>query len=327
MEIPLVSILKNAIDSIAIGLEDYQSPDERRILSSTRNIFAGILLLFKYKLSNLSPANSDEALIKQKILPKFDDSGDVNWVGQGNKTVDVQNIKERFQSLDITVDWKRIDSINKYRNDIEHYYSTLNTESIQKLISDSFLIIRDFIVNHLEMDPKELLGETPWKVLVDINEVYEKEKQACNTSLNSLDYIDSEILNAISSYKCSECGSDLIECIEDNSKATDSLFKCKSCNKQYDYTSLVQLAIEDYYEGDIYLAHKDGGDIPITTCPFCGNSTYLYHEGICAVCGDSATHECERCGCNIPPEEISDENICGYCSYMWEEHDGRIAIF
>ena len=50
-----VSILKNAIDSIAIGLEDYESTDERRIVSSTRNIFAGILLLFKHKLCELSP--------------------------------------------------------------------------------------------------------------------------------------------------------------------------------------------------------------------------------------------------------------------------------
>jgi len=32
-----MSILKKAIDSIAIGLEDYDSSDERRIVSAARN--------------------------------------------------------------------------------------------------------------------------------------------------------------------------------------------------------------------------------------------------------------------------------------------------
>lgn len=34
---------KRAIDSIAFDLEDYDSTEERRIVSSTVNIFAGIL--------------------------------------------------------------------------------------------------------------------------------------------------------------------------------------------------------------------------------------------------------------------------------------------
>lgn len=52
-----MSILKNAVDSIALGLEDYETSiaeeDERRIISCTRNIYAGILLLFKHKLSSI----------------------------------------------------------------------------------------------------------------------------------------------------------------------------------------------------------------------------------------------------------------------------------
>jgi hypothetical protein len=155
-----MSILQNAIDSIAIGLEDYESTDDRRIISSTRNIFAGILLLFKHKLCELSPEDTDEALIKQKVLPTIDTTGAVNWIGKGPKTVDVFNIEERFKSLNIVVDWVRLKKINKYRNDIEHYYSNMNNESVQQLISDSFLIIRDFISNELDEDPKALLNET-----------------------------------------------------------------------------------------------------------------------------------------------------------------------
>ena len=64
-----MSILKNAIDSIEIGLEDYNTGEERRFLSATRNLYAGILLLFKYKLVLLSPPDSDEVLIKTSIKP------------------------------------------------------------------------------------------------------------------------------------------------------------------------------------------------------------------------------------------------------------------
>ena len=46
-------LLQNAINSIEIGIEDYKlsQQDERRIISCVRNVFAGILLLFKYKFS------------------------------------------------------------------------------------------------------------------------------------------------------------------------------------------------------------------------------------------------------------------------------------
>ena len=44
-----MTILQNAIDSIALGIEDYEEAvhDSRRLISCTRNIFAGILFTFK----------------------------------------------------------------------------------------------------------------------------------------------------------------------------------------------------------------------------------------------------------------------------------------
>ena len=85
-----MSILQNAIDSISLGIEDYEmaTADTRRYISCTRNIFAGILLLFKHKLSELSPAGSDEVLIKQKVMPKIDINS-ITWIGEGKQTVDV----------------------------------------------------------------------------------------------------------------------------------------------------------------------------------------------------------------------------------------------
>lgn len=313
-----MSILKNALDSIAVGLEDFESPDERRIMSSTRNIFAGILLLFKHKLCELSPQGSDEALIKQRVLPELDATGAVNWVGKGKKTVNVQNIKERFDSLNISVDWSRLERINKYRNDIEHYYSTQNSQSVKQLISDSFIIIRDFIVDELGDDPKSLLGEDYWRILVDVNEVYAKEKQECDLTLEKLSYYTDEILHALQEYHCDECGSGLLE-TEDLGEGAAATFKCRACGTETHYDDIVNDAVNEFYADDAYSAQKDGGETPVVDCPLCGFGTYIVHEGICVSCCGSATHECVRCGCNIPPEELSDGDICGYCAHMWEK--------
>jgi hypothetical protein len=89
------TILKNAIQSIQIGVEDYESKDSRRVLSSVRNLSAGVLLIFKEKLRLLSPPGSNESLLKQKVRPEKE-SGSVSFVGVGKKTVDVQQINVFF---------------------------------------------------------------------------------------------------------------------------------------------------------------------------------------------------------------------------------------
>jgi hypothetical protein len=112
-----MSLIDNAVESIQIGVEDFESSDTRRVLSAVRNISAGILLLYKEKLRQLSPPGSDEVLIKQNIHPKLNPSGQLEYVGYGKKTVDVQKIKERFKSLGIDVNWSLFENISDIRNE------------------------------------------------------------------------------------------------------------------------------------------------------------------------------------------------------------------
>lgn len=98
-----MSLLQNAADSIRLGLEDFDSEDDVRLLSAARNLHAGVLLLYKEKLRRLSPAGSNEVLLKKDIRPALDDRGTVIFVGSGKKTVDVQQIKERFKTLNVAV--------------------------------------------------------------------------------------------------------------------------------------------------------------------------------------------------------------------------------
>jgi len=50
-----VDLLTNAVESIQIGVEDYQAGSPPRLLSAVRNIQAGILLLYKEALRRESP--------------------------------------------------------------------------------------------------------------------------------------------------------------------------------------------------------------------------------------------------------------------------------
>ena len=309
-----MNIYKNAIDSILIGLEDYKlalNGDERRYISSTRNLFAGILLLFKEKLSQLSPVGTDEILIKKKIVPVLDEKGTVVFKSQGNKTVEVQDIKELFKNLKITTDWKRVDKINEYRNNIEHYYSNDDEDSIRGLLSNCFLVIRDFISKELELDPKEELGQEAWKQLIEISEVFEAEKKDCENKLDEL-ALNSIAIEAIKEFHCENCLSSLITVI-------DCDIKCKSCEYEFNIESLIESSLTNKYKYSWYDI-KDGGEPELIDCPFCFKHTYILSENKCMVCEESAVKNCDRCGMNIEWEEISDDSLCGYCSYMVEKY-------
>ena len=307
-----MSILQNALNSIIIGVEDFNMDDDRRLLSSTRNIFAGVLLLFKHKLVELSPNGSDEVLIKQKLLPTQNSSGEIVWVGKGAKTVDVQQIKERFKSLDISVDWDRLDKINRYRNNIEHYYSTESIDAIHTLLSNSFLVIRDFITTYLEEDPKELLGEEIWTTLLEINEVYEAEKEDCINKLKELEWRNDWVFDAVLDYGCDDCLSDLITVKEDGK------IECKSCGNKYSQEELIEKALIQVY-GSYRI--QDGEESDLIECPYCQKRTYMISENECQICGEEFETECMRCGMTIPSCELDGSGICGYCSYMAAKRD------
>ena len=316
-----MSILNNAIDSIILGLEDYESSDHKRLISCTRNIFAGILLLFKHKLSVLSPENSDEVLIKQRVLPKKNPTGIIVWEGKGNKTVYVHQIKERFESLGVKTHWDRIKKINEFRNDIEHYHSNLSKDAIRDLLSNSFIVIRDFITEELASDPRNLLGEDSWNILVSVSEVYQKEKEVCNGEIDKIDWASESLGEALKDIACENCGSGLITIKKFEKVREYTVLVCKSCQSEYEYESIVEEAITKYFSFEKYLSFTDGNTIPVISCPECGNETYVYSEEQCLFCGASFEHTCGSCHHDIMPEELDGSGFCGWCSHMMSKED------
>jgi len=317
------TILTNAIQSIQIGIEDLQSDDSRRVLSAIRNVTAGILLLFKEKLRQLSPEGSDEVLIKQRIQPEFDQSGNVVFRGEGKKTVDVQQIKERFHSLNIQTEWNRFQKVVDIRNAIEHYCTAESADRMRELLADSFIIIRNFVTKQLGCEPVDLLGEETWSVLLEVAEVYQRELEECRELMKGISW-DSDGMTAMAEYlRCPECHSALVKPTGiSNSSKFETEFSCSSCGHVATVSEMAEEAIDECFSYEIYSAAKDGGEPPIETCPQCFKESYLVEEDLCAACGGSLTYyECSVCYTSLGPDDQQFKGLCSYHYDRWMKND------
>lgn len=308
------TILANAVQSIQIGVEDYQSSDPRRVLSAIRNITAGILLLFKERLRELSPPGSDEVLIKQRVQPEFDADRSIVFKGEGKKTVDVQQIEERFSSLSIETDWKRFKKVVGIRNDIEHYCTVESADRLKELIADSFIIIRNFVASQLGYEPVVLLGEPTWGVLLEVAEVYQRELDECQEAIGCIEW-DSDAMSEMAGHlRCPECHSALVKPVDPETESNYLLeFSCASCGSVSGIDEMAESALSESFDYYTHSAAKDGESSPIGTCPECGREAFVLAEDLCAACGGSLSYyECTVCGEALGPD---DQELGGLCSY------------
>jgi hypothetical protein len=273
-----MSLLENAIESIQVGVEDYLMDDSRRYLSAVRNICSGILLLYKEKLCQLSPAHDGEILIKKDIRPSYDDEGNVVFIGKGKKTVDVQEIKERFSSLEIKVNWTKFDALNQLRNDVEHYYTDKSPDAIREIVAKSFVLIRDFIGEQLEEQPRQLLGDECWQALLETADVYAAEEAACRVSLAQIDWKYQTLQDASKKIRCPDYHSNLIKTEDEGEYDTSTILICSSCGEEFNFGSVGEKCLSDSLATEIYIAVKDGDEAPLEKCPGCHHNTYIILE-------------------------------------------------
>lgn len=317
-----MNLLHNAVQAIQLGIEDYCSGTHARLLSAVRNIHAGVLLLYKEALRRLSPAGSNEVLIKAKIVPTLDSNGNISFVGKGKKTADVQQIRERFAELGIATDWTRFDRISAARNDVEHHYPQLSQKALDGVIADCFVLVRNFIANELEEKPQELLDDDTWQTMLTVSEVHEVEQAECRRLLENLDWESEALSKGVLALKCSNCGSDLLRPDSLSSKFSyDTELQCRCCGATEDAESFVPRAIEEALSWAVYLSATDGDETPYVSCPECAQESYVIEERRCALCGHEAEHDCTICGNSIPPEELGSSPLCGWCAHMAAKDD------
>lgn len=317
------TILKNAVASIQIGIEDYLSNDERRSLSAVRNLTAGILLLFKEKLRQLSPQGSEEALIKKVVRPVQVAGQGLAFIGQGKKTVDTQEIKERFESLGVVANFARLEAVIRLRNDIEHYRTNASAETMREVVAKSFLVVRDFIATELHEDPAELLGEATWSTLLDEGEVYERELVECQAAMEAVDWNSPNGEWIASHIRCEHCGSELMKPVDPEVESQFELaFRCVSCGSESEFDDVIEGAVNECYAGESYIAMTDGGDQPVATCPDCIKETFIVAEGKCIACGGELHYtRCAVCGEGLGPDDQGNNGLCSYHAWQADKDD------
>ncbi|WP_169293972.1 hypothetical protein [Advenella sp. EE-W14] len=343
MKIPALDVEKlkeNALTSIRLGIEDFQRSqltmaqggDPARTLSAIRNLFAGVLLLFKYKIA-ISVDNPEDAATlifnPPEVLPKSDGNGGIKWHPMGNfkrTTIDVSTIKKRFESFDIDVDWKTIDTLQECRNHLEHLHPAHTLGQVADFIAELFPILHDFVEKQLNEKPAELLGKS-WEIMLEHHNFFISTRAACNTAWAEAD-IPELMQDYLDKCQCKECGSSLLrphlEDIDNEASVQeqDKFFRydCVACGHSDLIAPLMikELNKEHYYDP------RDGGEPDVETCLTCRRDTFVVSEQHCLWCEAELDYtKCSICEEPLRQDDQFNNGMCGYHSHVYEKlmHD------
>jgi hypothetical protein len=316
-----MTLFDNAIESIQIGVEDFNHNDERRLASAVRNIHAGIMLLCKEKLRQISP--DDNILLYKQYVPKQTADNKVEIVPSGRNTVDAQQIKDRFRDFGIAFDWKPLDAINTIRNQIEHSHLEEPRDAARELLSRAHVVIANLLEDVLCHEPVGTLGKECWGALLENTAVFDKQLRICQDSLATIPWRTEAAVRALPEFVCPRCESVLVRRREFEDPSQIELF-CAACGEDIEMQEVMAAALEIAFAADEYISKKDGGEPLIEECPDCGAETYVMEEGACAACDfkmpDDA--ECAVCSTSLSTQEYRDHNgLCSYHNYTAQKDD------
>jgi len=234
-----MTLFDNAIESIQVGVEDFNHNDERRLTSAVRNIHAGILLLCKEKLRQLSP--DDGLLLYKQYVPKPTADGKVEIVPVEKNTVDVQQIKDRFSSFEIKFDWKPLDAINRIRNQIEHSHLQEPRGAAREVLSKAHVIIATLLEEVLDHEPVAALGKECWGALLENKAVFDKQLKICQETLAAIAWKTEAARTALPELVCSSCDSSLVRSreFEGERKPPAVEFYCAACGEDLEVGDLM----------------------------------------------------------------------------------------
>lgn len=323
---------ENAITSIRLGIEDFQitqkeDGDKARALSSIRNLFSGVLLLFKYKIASLvdNPEDAEKLIFNPPpIEPKPDGDGGFSWQPNGNfksTTINVGMIKNRFDSFGVEVDWKSIYRIQDCRNDLEHLHPENTLGEVAEFVSDLFPILKDFIERELDSKPHELLGDS-WVPMLKHHEMFMKAKKECDEQWEDVHM--PELLRPLTpELRCSRCHANLIfpdknqidNDLRLDGDENDFLCHCLACGAQ----QLILDAINDRIESINYSSRRYGDSPEFETCFSCDKDMFSTIENICFWCEDELEFtECSLCSEPLSQDDQLNNGLCSYHNNAYE---------
>ncbi|BEO51078.1 hypothetical protein SMQE21_10180 [Serratia marcescens] len=323
----------NAVISIQLGIEDFEQSNSgipTRALSSVRNLFAGLLLLFKYKIavSVNDPADAYMLIFNPPfILPKSDGNGGVKWVPDGKfkkTTIDVQGIEQRFEGFGIDVDWAAIKKLQDCRNHLEHLHPQHTLGEVGGFVADLFPVLSDFITNQLAQAPSDVLGSA-WDKMLAHQDFYNQQLAQCEESWESAGvpegmkiYLTQCICDMCASKLLAANQSDIDENLTVENDENKFRYRCLSCSHSDHIVPLLYEAFRLENDFD----PRDGDEPTHENCHQCGHDTFLILEQHCAWCEATLDYEqCSICGEHLGQDDQVNDGLCGYHNHMSSKND------
>ncbi|WP_447872672.1 hypothetical protein [Serratia fonticola] len=332
-------LYENAVVSIQLGIEDFklsQLPESDggnpfRALSSVRNLYAGLLLLCKYKIA--TSVDTDELAYElihcppQKILPHPDGRGGVIWQPEGRfkkATIDVAEIKERFANFEITVDWHIVEKLQECRNHLEHLHPNNSLGEVAEFVADLFPVLRDFITNELNEVPQTVLGSA-WETMLQHKKFFSQQLFNSQSSWDDAK-IPAGMTEFLDRCSCPECGSKLLEASHVNLTAGETVsddellfnFVCVACGEN----ELIAPLLIDALQREYFYWPPEGEEPTYEMCYQCEHETFLISEQNCRWCGYTLEcKSCSLCGELLTQDEQDNGGLCSYHNYIASKYD------
>lgn len=312
-------LANNAKGSISIGIEDYffskdcTDPEKKkfRMISSVRNIYAGILLMFKELL--LRKSTEGRCLIYKTMTHAvqilWQDGRQLNKDG---KTINVQEIKKLFQEFNVHYDEEALNQLNTERNSLEHFSAEISDDYLEKLLISAHEIIINFVVNELQDPLENWINSEQWHKIEMSYTLVRREQQRLLDSYNDFIFNSETESERMKESICPNCSSMLLEPVN---TATGVKMKCQYCHKKYTPVDIIAQEHAD----DTHLMLR-GGNATVGCCPNCGEKTLENDDDqdtyTCPHCEYTQSSHCNLCGERIFLDEIDllgDSETCCYC--------------
>lgn len=313
-------IFNNAITSIVLGVEDFETGTDARMLSAARNYYAGLLLLAKECLVRAAPNADAMAIIGAKFKPVPNGNGGVEHEVEGYATIDLYQLQQRFKDFGLKWPNANIKKLQKFRNDLEHYHLKEPASALSEAIASSFPMVVDFFEILME-DPQSMLADV-WDTILAERAAFQKIQEKCVGSLEIVDW-PAEVYH-LDQLACPGCGSSLVGQVDAENSDHDCVEgKCYQCGQLFSFENTMEIVVEASYGVNAYELAKNGEQPPIVDCPECGATTYVETGGVsvCFNCKESVAGECARCSNDISAHDFDPDHpaLCSYCGYMLDK--------
>ncbi|MGF6095744.1 hypothetical protein [Pseudomonas sp. 18175] len=335
-ELDAQKLRENALTSIRLGIEDFErcqtapssGGDPARALSAVRNLFAGVLLLFKYKIAiSVDDPNDAASLIftPPEVLPQSDGNGGVEWAPKGKfkpTTIDVGTIKKRFEGFEINVDWKVVERLQNCRNHLEHLHPATTLGEVADFVAELFPVVRDFIQVQLEEPPADILG-TAWQTMLLHHSFFVDTKEQCRKAWAAANVPDG-MTPWLDESQCEECSSSLLTpgplFIDDGASVErdEDTFEylCLACGNT---DLIVPLIVETLNKAHDY-DPRDGEEPSVEDCIECGHGTFVIYEQNCLWCKTELEYtECWICEEGLGQSDQDNGGLCSYHAHTYEK--------